>query len=61
LGARRTASFADTDLRIGNSTAEDLYFIINEDLGRRKAKSAEHRIATFKAQAEAKRIGNSTA
>lgn len=34
--------------------AEDLYFIINEDLGRRKAKSAEHRIATFKAQAEAK-------
>ncbi|WP_258304906.1 hypothetical protein, partial [Escherichia coli] len=34
--------------------AEDLYFIISEDLGRRKAKSAEHRLATFKAQAEAK-------
>lgn len=34
--------------------AEDLYFIISEDLGRRKAKSAEHRLATFKAQAAAK-------
>lgn len=32
----------------------DLYFIISEDLCRRKAKSAEHRVATFKAQAAAK-------
>ena len=34
--------------------APDLFFIISEDLGRRKAKSADHRIATFKAQAAAK-------
>lgn len=34
--------------------APDLFFIISEDLGRRKAKSAEHRVATFKAQASAK-------
>lgn len=37
-----------------NELAEDLYFIISEDLGKRKARSAEHRLATFKAQAEAK-------
>lgn len=34
--------------------APDLFFIIAQDLGRRKAKSAEHRVATFKAQAAAK-------
>ena len=34
--------------------APDLFFIISEDLGRRKAKSADHRVATFKAQAAAK-------
>ena len=33
--------------------APDLFFIIAQDLGRRKAKSAEHRVDTFKAQAEA--------
>ena len=34
--------------------APDLFFIISEDLGRRKAKSADHRVSTFKAQAAAK-------
>ncbi len=34
--------------------APDLFFIIAQDLGRRKAKSAEHRVDTFKAQATAK-------
>lgn len=34
--------------------APDLFFIIAQDLGRRKAKSAEHRVDTFKAQAAAK-------
>ena len=34
--------------------APDLFFIISEDLGRRRAKSADHRITTFKAQAAAK-------
>lgn len=34
--------------------APDLFFIISEDLGRRKAKSADHRVETFKAQAAAK-------
>ena len=33
--------------------APDLYFIISEDLGRRKAKNADQRIKTFKAQAQA--------
>lgn len=31
--------------------APDLFFIVAQDLGRRKAKSAEHRVDTFKAQA----------
>ena len=34
--------------------APDLFFIIDQDLGRRKAKSADHRLETFKAQAAAK-------
>ena len=34
--------------------APDLFFIIAQDLGRRKAKSADHRFETFKAQAAAK-------
>ena len=33
--------------------APDLFFIIAQDLGRRKAKSAQHRVDTFKAQAAA--------
>ena len=34
--------------------APDLFFIISEDLTRRKGKSSDHRVETFKAQARAK-------